>query len=91
MRGSRRSWQQHGFALTSQARRRIEAESCSLVLWSEWFSRLLPTPPHGDAVMLSSQTVIGTIWPKSSTPEGCNNFTAHDPGPLALSFIMLRC
>jgi len=34
-----------------------------------WFFPLLSTPPRGDAVTSSSQTVNGPIWPGSFTRE----------------------
>jgi hypothetical protein len=40
-----------------------------LSLRSIWFSRLLPTPPHGDAVTSSSRRHIGCRRPRSLTLE----------------------
>ncbi|MFN0076329.1 MAG: DUF1549 and DUF1553 domain-containing protein [Prosthecobacter sp.] len=47
------------------------AESCSFVLRSVRFFWLLSTPPHGDAVTLSSHPEHGSRWPRYSTSEGC--------------------
>ena len=59
-----------GFAIDSQARRNVVAESCSLLLLSVRFYSLLPTPPRGDAVTSSSRPEHGSSRPESSTPEG---------------------
>ena len=62
-----------GFAIHSQARQAVWAGSCSFVLYSlrsVRFSTLLPTPPRGDAVTLSSQPGCVRSWLESLTPEG---------------------
>ena len=62
-----------GFAIHSQARQSVEAESCSSILYflrSARFSTLLPTPPRGDAVTSSSQPGCVRSWLECPTPEG---------------------
>ena len=63
------AWAHQSFALHSQARRSVVAESCSLSLSSVRFFPLLSTPPRGDAVTSSSHPEHGSRWPGSSTPE----------------------
>ena len=71
---------QRNFAFHSEARQSVVAESCSLSLWSVRFFSLLPTPPHGDAVTLSSRPGYGPDRLESPSPEGVALHSARVAG-----------